>query len=111
MHRKRWPRSGYDPHSEGVVFEIRSPALLRSFSKRTDLPLSLAAAAPRNALKKLRVLQPQEVILGLFGEYVKPGEKVWSGGLVRLLEDLNFSPAASRIALSRVVARRLLIPS
>ena len=85
--------------------------MLRSFSKRTDLPLSLAAAAPRNALKKLRVLQPQEVILGLFGEYVKPGEKVWSGGLVRLLEDLNFSPAASRIALSRVVARRLLIPS
>ena len=60
---------------------------------------------------RLGVLQPQEVILGLFGEYVKPREKVWSGGLVQLLNDLNFSPAASRIALNRVVARKLLDPS
>ncbi len=56
------------------------------------------------------MLQPQEVILGLFGEYVKPREKVWSGGLVQLLHDLHFSAAASRIALNRVVARKLLDP-
>ena len=55
-------------------------------------------------------LQPQETILGLLGEYVGPGDAVWSGGLVRLLEDLKFSPAASRIALNRVVARGLLLP-
>lgn len=76
-----------------------------------DRRLSLATFAPRSATDKLRVLQPQEVILGLFGEYVKPREKVWSGGLVHLLHDLHFSAAASRIALSRVVARRLLTPS
>lgn len=55
-------------------------------------------------------LQPQETILGLLGEYVGQGDAVWSGGLVRLLEDLKFSPAASRIALNRVVARGLLLP-
>jgi phenylacetic acid degradation operon negative regulatory protein len=83
-----------------------------SNSSRSDRRLlSLAAFAPRTATDKLRVLQPQEVILGLFGEYVKPREKVWSGGLVHLLQDLHFSAAASRIALSRVVARRLLTPS
>lgn len=53
-------------------------------------------------------LQPQEVVLGLLGEYVQPEESVWSGGLVRLLGDLGFSPAASRIALNRVVGRGLL---
>jgi phenylacetic acid degradation operon negative regulatory protein len=71
---------------------------------------SLAAFSPRRAVDRIGVLQPQEVILGLFGEYVKPREKVWSGGLVQLLSDLHFSAAASRIALNRVVARKLLDP-
>jgi phenylacetic acid degradation operon negative regulatory protein len=71
---------------------------------------SLDAFTPRSVADKLGVLQPQEVILGLFGEYVKPGDKVWSGGLVQLLQDLQFSAAASRIALNRVVARKLLEP-
>ncbi len=60
---------------------------------------------------KFGALQPQETILGILGEYVEPGQKIWSGGLVRLLGDLRFSAAASRIALSRVVARGLLQPS
>jgi phenylacetic acid degradation operon negative regulatory protein len=85
--------------------------LVRSISNQKNVPLSFAAFSPRNTLEKLRVLQPQEVILGLFGEYVKPREKVWSGGLVNLLQDLNFSPAAARVALSRVVARRLFTRS
>jgi phenylacetic acid degradation operon negative regulatory protein len=54
------------------------------------------------------VLQPQELIITLFGEYVDPPAAVWSGGLVSLLGDLGFSTAASRIALGRIVARGLL---
>jgi phenylacetic acid degradation operon negative regulatory protein len=54
------------------------------------------------------VLQIQELILTLVGEYVAPGAPIWSGGLVRLLDELGFSAAASRIALGRVVSRGLL---
>ncbi|MGE4218004.1 MAG: PaaX family transcriptional regulator C-terminal domain-containing protein [Alphaproteobacteria bacterium] len=68
-------------------------------------------SGPLERWEKEDSLQPQETILGLFGEYVGPGDAVWSGGLVRLLEDLRFSAAASRIALNRVVARGLLLPS
>lgn len=71
-------------------------------------PLNLALVTSN---ERFGVLQPQETILGILGEYVEPRIKVWSGGLVRLLGDLGFSPAASRIALSRVVARGLLAPS
>lgn len=53
-------------------------------------------------------LQIQELILTLVGEYVSSGAPIWSGGLVRVLEELDFSPAASRIALGRVVSRGLL---
>ena len=50
-----------------------------------------------------KVWQPaaQEVILGLFGEYVGLDELAWSGGLVQLLGDLGFSGGASRVALNR----------
>lgn len=85
--------------------------MARSTLRRKNVPLSLTAFVPRSAPENLHVLQPQEVILGLFGEYVEPSDKVWAGGLVSLLEDLNFSSAASRIALSRVVARQLLTPA
>jgi phenylacetic acid degradation operon negative regulatory protein len=53
------------------------------------------------------VLKPQELILTLVGEYVEPQERVWSGGLVRLLEDLDFTTAGARIAINRVVSRGL----
>ena len=50
----------------------------------------------------------QELIITLVGEYVTGDEELWSGGLVLLLADLGFTPAASRIALGRVVSRGLL---
>ena len=55
-------------------------------------------------------LQPQEVILGLFGEYVEPEQLAWSGGLVSLLEDLGFPAPSARLSLNRVIARGLLSP-
>jgi phenylacetic acid degradation operon negative regulatory protein len=69
-------------------------------------------AVPRESLaERVKILQPQEVILGLFGEYVTSEHSAWSGGLVQALGDLGFSPAASRVALNRVVARDLLAPT
>jgi phenylacetic acid degradation operon negative regulatory protein len=65
---------------------------------------------PSGPSERFGILQPQELMLGVFGEYVHREEEVWSGGLVHLLENLHFSAAASRIALNRVVARGLLIP-
>jgi phenylacetic acid degradation operon negative regulatory protein len=66
---------------------------------------------PRESLaERVKVLQPQEVILGLFGEYVGLDQRAWSGGLVQGLGDLGFSPAAARVALVRVVARQFLAP-
>ncbi|MHA6631666.1 PaaX family transcriptional regulator [Pseudonocardia sichuanensis] len=53
----------------------------------------------------------QELIITLVGEYFTDDEPIWSGGLVLLLEELGFSPAASRIALGRVVSRDLLTRS
>jgi len=63
----------------------------------------------RDAANGFDALQPQDITLGLMGEYVEPRkDEVWSGGLVQLLEDLGFSTAASRIALGRLVRRELL---
>jgi phenylacetic acid degradation operon negative regulatory protein len=61
-------------------------------------------------IERFRILQPQEVILGLLGEYIGPDERAWSGGLVQILGDLGYSNAASRVALNRVIARGLLAP-
>jgi phenylacetic acid degradation operon negative regulatory protein len=52
-------------------------------------------------------LRPQELILSLVGEYVEPGGQVWSGGLVRIMENLDFTAAGARVALNRVVSRGL----
>jgi phenylacetic acid degradation operon negative regulatory protein len=52
-------------------------------------------------------LKPQELILSLVGEYVERGDRVWSGGLVRIMEDLDFTAAGARVALNRVVSRGL----
>src|SRR5437016_3691596 len=53
--------------------------------------------------------QPQDLVITLLGTYMRNGERrVWSGGLVRLLGELGFSVAASRVALARLVARGLL---
>lgn len=53
---------------------------------------------------------PQDLVLTLLGAYHVPRERgvVWSGGLVRLLEEFGFSAGAARVALNRLVGRELL---
>lgn len=53
--------------------------------------------------------QPQELVLTLFGAYVRPRSRaVWSGGLVTLLGEFGISPGAARVALTRLAARGML---
>lgn len=53
---------------------------------------------------------PQDLVITLLGTYVHPRDRmVWSGGLVTILGDFGFSRAASRIALTRLVNRGLLV--
>jgi phenylacetic acid degradation operon negative regulatory protein len=56
---------------------------------------------------------PQDLVLSLLGAHLAPRRrrKVWSGGLVRLLEEFGFSPGAARVALNRLAARELLAPA
>jgi phenylacetic acid degradation operon negative regulatory protein len=53
---------------------------------------------------------PQDLVLTLLGSCLRPrgGAEVWSGGLVRLLEEFGFSAGAARVALNRLVGRDLL---
>jgi phenylacetic acid degradation operon negative regulatory protein len=63
----------------------------------TDAPLDSAA------------LKPQDLVLTMLGSYGRGRhETVWSGGLVLLLREMGFSPAAARVALNRLVQRDLL---
>lgn len=53
--------------------------------------------------------QPQDLILTLLADNVRHRlDKVWSGGLVRLLEEFGFSVGAARVALSRLARRNLI---
>lgn len=56
---------------------------------------------------------PQDLVLTLLGAHHLPRERgeVWSGGLVRLLEEFGFSAGAARVALNRLVGRELLAPN
>jgi phenylacetic acid degradation operon negative regulatory protein len=56
---------------------------------------------------------PQDLVLSLVGAHLVPRERgeVWSGGLVRLLEEFGFSAGAARVALNRLVGRELLARS
>jgi phenylacetic acid degradation operon negative regulatory protein len=53
--------------------------------------------------------RPQDLLVTILGDY-HLGEKrtLWSAALVRLLGDLGFSPAAARMALSRLGATGLI---
>jgi phenylacetic acid degradation operon negative regulatory protein len=53
---------------------------------------------------------PQDLVLTLLGAHLVPRERgpVWSGGLVRLLEEFGFTEGAARVALNRLVGRDLL---
>lgn len=54
-------------------------------------------------------LQPQDLVLTIFGAHVRhPGDKVWSGGMVKILESLGFTTGSARAALARLVNRDLL---
>ncbi len=51
----------------------------------------------------------RDLAVTLLGTYVRDGPpEVWSGGMVRLLEDLDVAPAAARVALSRLAARGIV---
>jgi phenylacetic acid degradation operon negative regulatory protein len=55
---------------------------------------------------------PQDLVISLLGAHVHPRRRaVWSGGLVRLLDEFGFSTGAARVALNRLVARELLARS
>jgi phenylacetic acid degradation operon negative regulatory protein len=65
-----------------------------------SIPIPPAAGEP---------FQPQDLVLTLLGTYVHDQtDEVWSGGLVELLGELGFSQGAARVALTRLVRRRLL---
>jgi phenylacetic acid degradation operon negative regulatory protein len=89
----------------------KTTAALSPFGSKSDgKVVKRAVPAGQGPAEKFGTLQPQEVILGLFGEYVGLDEQAWSGGLVQLLGDLGFSGGASRVALNRVIKRGLLAP-
>jgi phenylacetic acid degradation operon negative regulatory protein len=56
---------------------------------------------------------PQDLVMTLLGASLNPREHraVWSGGLVKLLDEFGFSAGAARVALNRLVGRDLLEPS
>lgn len=53
-------------------------------------------------------LQPQDLVLTIFGAHVRSGEAVWSGGMVEILETLEVTTASARASLARLVNRQLL---
>jgi phenylacetic acid degradation operon negative regulatory protein len=57
---------------------------------------------------RAEALQPQDLVLTIFGAHVRDHEQVWSGGMVEVLGDLGFSSEATRAALARLVGRDLL---
>lgn len=53
--------------------------------------------------------QPQDLLLTLLADNVRNRlEKVWSGGLVKLLDEFGFSRGASRVALGRMAQKDLV---
>jgi phenylacetic acid degradation operon negative regulatory protein len=57
-------------------------------------------------------IQPQDLVITICGAYVRrPGDLMWSGGMVELLGEFGFSVDAARAALSRLVSRGLLLRS
>jgi phenylacetic acid degradation operon negative regulatory protein len=54
-------------------------------------------------------VQPQDLVITMCGSHLRrPGDRVWSGGMVELLGEFGFSTDAARAALSRLVTRGLL---
>jgi phenylacetic acid degradation operon negative regulatory protein len=62
-----------------------------------------------SAVQRSGPLQPQDLALTIAGTHIRePGERVWSGGFVQLLQEFGFSTEASRAALARLVQRNLM---
>jgi phenylacetic acid degradation operon negative regulatory protein len=62
-----------------------------------------------SAARGTQGLQPQDLVLTIFGAHVRrPGQRVWSGGMVEILESMDFTTGAARAALARLVNRDLL---
>ena len=65
--------------------------------------------SPDSAPRATDALQPQDLVLTMLGAHLRrPGETVWSGGMVRLLGSFGFTTGSARAALSRLVLRDLL---
>jgi phenylacetic acid degradation operon negative regulatory protein len=63
----------------------------------------------RPAPQSTDALQPQDLVLTIFGAHVRrPGQRVWAGGMVEILESLDFTSGSARAALARLVNRDLL---
>lgn len=55
------------------------------------------------------MLQPQDLALTILGAYVRrPQQRTWSGAMVEVLREFEFSIEASRAALARLATRGLL---
>lgn len=54
-------------------------------------------------------LQPQDLVLTILGAHVRGADqRVWAGGMVEILEGLDFTTGGARAALARLVNRELL---
>jgi phenylacetic acid degradation operon negative regulatory protein len=65
--------------------------------------------SPDRAPRATDAPRPQDLVLTMLGAHLRrPGETVWSGGMVRLLGSFDFTTGSARAALSRLVLRGLL---
>ena len=72
-------------------------------------PARMSAQAKPQPERGETALQPQDLAVTIFGAHVRrPGQRVWSGGMVEILGEFGFSTEAARAALSRLVTRGLL---
>lgn len=84
----------------------RAAAVGRALLDGGDRHGATALPMPRSPSEPL---QPQDLLITLFGAFVaRKHRAVWSGGLVDLLNQMGFSDGGSRIALARLVNRGLL---
>src|SRR5690242_1019653 len=84
----------------------RAEAVAAAVLNNGDRPAATTLPMPRSPSEPL---QPQDLLITLFGAFVaRKHRAVWSGGLVDLLTQMGFSDGGSRIALARLVNRGLL---
>ena len=94
----------------GSASRSRSESRARPTAGGSPAPLDATDSAPVVPMSRSdEPLQPQDLVITLFGAFAaSKHERIWSGGLVELLNEMGFSEGASRIALGRLVNRGLL---